>query len=434
MLWDGLVDGEEHEMVDSWTGLTEEQRELGRTAALVLADAARKDPLPPDWDALPLGLNRPLWAALGELGLLGLAVPEALGGAGAGVLEQCLLAEQVGAAVPAVPFAVTAAVTAVLARSAAVAVPGGGVSGGAVSGGVALSGVAVLSGVAADLLGEVTAGSAVATTAWQTWPASVVPGRRAGALTSRGPTVSGTLGAVPFGMDADWLLAFDASGAPLLVDLAGPGVRRESVASLDVMEPVATVVLTDAPVTVLPLPVLPLPVLPLPVLPLPVLPVAEILTVFAAELVGTGQRALDGAVAYAKERRQFGRAIGSFQAIKHMLADRYVQLDAARLLVRTAAESGAAAVRAAGTGSSGAVDAGATGAAADSGPELAARTALAAACDAADAATGDALQTHGGIGFTWEHPSHVLLKRARARRALLGSRSRQLDAIADHVL
>jgi len=66
-------------------------------------------------------------------------------------------------------------------------------------------------------------------------------------------------------------------------------------------------------------------------------PVAEILTVLAAELVGTGQRALDGAVSYAKERRQFGRPIGSFQAIKHMLADRYVQLDAARLLVHTAA-------------------------------------------------------------------------------------------------
>jgi acyl-CoA dehydrogenase len=366
-------------MVDGWTGLTEEQRELSRTAARLLADAARKDPLPPDWDALPLGLNRSLWAALGELGLLGLAVPETLGGGGAGVLEQCLLAEQVGAAVPAVPFAVTAVVTAVLTRSA-----GAG---------------AALSGAAADVLRDVTAGSAVATTAWQTWPASVVPWRRPGVLSSDGSVVSGTLGAVPFGMDADWLLAFDAGGAPLLVDLAGPGVRCESVDSLDVMEPVASVRLTDAPATVL---------------PLPELPVAEILTVFAAELVGTGQRALDGAVSYAKERRQFGRAIGSFQAIKHMLADRYVQLDAARLLVRTAA-----------------ADAGAS-----AGPEseLAARTALAAASDAADAATGDALQTHGGIGFTWEHPSHVLLKRARARRALLGSQARQLAAIADHVL
>jgi acyl-CoA dehydrogenase len=366
MLWDGLVDGEERVMADRWTGLTEEQRELSRTAARLLADAARKDPLPPDWDALPLGLNRPLWAALGELGLLGLAAPEALGGGGAGLLEQCLLAEQVGAAVPAVPFAATAAVTAVLTRCTG--------------------------GVAADVLREVVAGSAVATTAWQTWPASVVPGRRAGVLTSDGAAVSGTLAAVPFGTDAEWLLVFDAGGAPLLVDLAGSGVRRKSVDSLDVMEPVATVELSGAPATVL---------------PLPGLPVAEILTVFAAELVGTGQRALDGAVAYAKERRQFGRAIGSFQAIKHMLADRFVQLDAARLLVHAAAGAGS---------------------------ELAARTALAAACDAADAATADALQTHGGIGFTWEHPSHVLLKRARARRTLLGSPARQLDAITDHVL
>ncbi|MDT7566860.1 MAG: hypothetical protein QOG76_5484, partial [Pseudonocardiales bacterium] len=335
-------------MVDGWTGLTEEHRELSRTAARLLADAARKDPLPPDWDALPLGLNRSLWAALGELGLLGLAVPEALGGGGAGVLEQCLLAEQVGAAVPAVPFAVTAVVTAVLTRSAGA----GTALGGTALSGTALSGTALigtaLRGTAADVLRDVTAGSAVATTAWQTWPASVVPGRRPGVLSSDGSVVSGTLSAVPFGMDADWLLAFDAGGAPLLVDLAGPGVRRESVDSLDVMEPVASVRLTDAPATVL---------------PLPGLPVAEILTVFAAELVGTGQRALDGAVSYAKERRQFGRAIGSFQAIKHMLADRYVQLDAAHLLVRTAA-----------------ADAGAS-----AGPEseLAARTALAAASDAA---------------------------------------------------
>jgi alkylation response protein AidB-like acyl-CoA dehydrogenase len=64
----------------------------------------------------------------------------------------------------------------------------------------------------------------------------------------------------------------------------------------------------------------------------------------------------------------------------------------------------------------------------------AAQTALAAASDAADAATRDALQVHGGIGFTWEHPSHVFLKRARGRRSLLGSAETQLDALADHVL
>ncbi|MEU1318931.1 acyl-CoA dehydrogenase family protein [Streptomyces tibetensis] len=59
---------------------------------------------------------------------------------------------------------------------------------------------------------------------------------------------------------------------------------------------------------------------------------------------------------------------------------------------------------------------------------------LAAACDAAEAATADALQVHGGIGFTWERPSHVLLRRARARRSPLGSPAYRLDALADHVL
>jgi acyl-CoA dehydrogenase len=381
-------------MADGLTGLTEEQRELSRTAARVLADAARKDPLPPDWHALPLGLNRPLWAALGELGLLGLTVPDSLGGSGAGVLDQCVLAEQVGAAVPAVPFTGTAAAAAVLARS--------------VSGSDAVGSGAV---VVAEVLAGLAEGTVVVAPAWESWPASMVPGRRSDALTLTGSVVGGTLRAVPFGMDADRLLAFDAEGTPLLVDLGGPGVRRAPVDSLDVQEPLATVTLDGVPATVL----------------APVeLPVAEILTVLAAELVGTGQRALDGAVGYAKERRQFGRAIGSFQSIKHMLADRYVQLDAARLLVHAAAKHLDADL-----------DADLDAADSTSDPvavELAARTALASASDAADAATADALQTHGGIGFTWEHPSHVLLKRARARRILLGSQARQLEAIAAHIL
>ncbi|HEX4252258.1 MAG TPA: acyl-CoA dehydrogenase family protein [Pseudonocardia sp.] len=365
-------------MADGLTGLTEEQRELSRTAARLLADAARKDPLPPDFHALPVALNRPLWGALGELGLLGLTVPDAWGGAGAGVLDQCVLAEQVGAAVPAVPFTGTAAAGAVLSRCAAAG------------------------GAAAEVLPGLAGGAVVVAPAWETWPAPVVPGRRSSALTLAGSVVGGTLRAVPFGMDADGLLGFDAAGTPLLVDLAGPGVRRAAVDSLDVQEPLASVTLDGAPAVVL---------------PRVELPVAELLTVLAAELVGTGQRALDGAVSYAKERRQFGRAIGSFQAIKHMLADRYVQLDAARLLVHAAANR----LDAVPDGASGSV-------------ELAARTALASASDAADAATADALQTHGGIGFTWEHPSHVLLKRARARRILLGSSARQLEAIAAGVL
>jgi alkylation response protein AidB-like acyl-CoA dehydrogenase len=220
--------------------------------------------------------------------------------------------------------------------------------------------------------------------------------------------VQGVLGAVPFGLDAGLLLAFAeiaddpaAPAVPVLVTLSAPGVRRTAVEALDVVEPVVAVELGSAAAT--------------PLTPA-VFPAPEIRTVLAAELVGTARRALEGAVAHAGARHQFGRPIGSFQSIKHMLADRYVQLDAARLLVHHSAR---------------AID---TGATVPAGLDAASRTALVAATDAADAATGDALQTHGGIGFTWEHPSHVLLKRARARRSLLGSPGTQLDALAGLLL
>lgn len=349
--------------------LTDEQKELSRTADKLFNDAAREDPLPPDWDAVPVRLNRPLWSSLAKLGLLGLAVPDQWGGSGAGLMEQCVLAECAGAALPAVPFAGTAAVTAVLTAHGHDAAAG-------------------------PALAEIVTGSRVAVPAWETFPRSVVPRRRGDALSFTGSTVSGTV-AAPFGSDADLLLAYpDRSEAPVLVDLSGPGTRRTAANSLDVVEPITSVTLLDAPAIEL---------------TRGECPAAEILTVLAAELVGTGTRALDGAVLYAKDRRQFGRAIGSFQAIKHMLADRFAQLDAARLLVRAAASS---------------ID--------DRSPdaETAARAALVAASDAAEAATADALQTHGGIGFTWEHPSHVLLKRTRARRSLLGSPTLKLDALA----
>jgi len=196
------------------------------------------------------------------------------------------------------------------------------------------------------------------------------------------------------------VLAFvdhDGPASAVLLDTGSDSVRLRPVEALDVVEPAAAV---DVQAVAAPL------------VPIAAFPAARIRVVLAAELVGTAQRALDGAVAYAKERRQFGRPIGSFQAIKHLLADRHVQLEAARMLVQTAAA---------------ALDEGDDG-------EAAAAAALVAASDAADATTGDALQVHGGIGFTWEHPSHVYLKRARARRVLLGSPARQLDGLADLIL
>jgi alkylation response protein AidB-like acyl-CoA dehydrogenase len=243
-------------------------------------------------------------------------------------------------------------------------------------------------------VGPIVDGFLVVVPAWETHPA--LPGRRSAALTLSGTTIDGSLQAVAFGMDADALLAY-AGDTAIIVDLNQTGVWRQSIPAFDVTEPVAAITLRAAEAVVLE--------------PSPSWP--WIRTVVAAELIGTARRALDGAVQYAKERHQFGRAIGSFQGIKHMLADRYVQLEAAGLLVDAAIT---------------AVDEGRSGAPA------AALAALAAATEAAQAAAGDALQTHGGIGFTWEHPSHVFLKRVRARRSLFGSPAQQLDALADHIL
>ena len=129
----------------------------------------------------------------------------------------------------------------------------------------------------------------------------------------------------------------------------------------------------------------------------------------AAELVGLAQRALDISVAYAKEREQFGRAIGAYQAVSHRLADMLWDVEEARSLTYSAAW---------------ALDADQ-----DLVP-LAASMAKARASDAATNVTHQAIQTLGGIGFTWEHDIHFFLKRARASAQLLGSARTHRDRVA----
>jgi alkylation response protein AidB-like acyl-CoA dehydrogenase len=129
----------------------------------------------------------------------------------------------------------------------------------------------------------------------------------------------------------------------------------------------------------------------------------------AAELVGTASKALEMAVAYAKERQQFDRPIGSFQAVKHRAADAWRASEAARLAVWYAAWAIA----------NGAPDA-----------SVAASAAKAAASDAAVRCTADSIQIHGGIGFTWEHDAHLYYRRAIAGQATLGDASMHRDTLA----
>ncbi|KAA0120609.1 acyl-CoA dehydrogenase family protein [Mycolicibacterium sp. P9-22] len=130
----------------------------------------------------------------------------------------------------------------------------------------------------------------------------------------------------------------------------------------------------------------------------------------AAEQVGVAQACLDMAIDYAKTRHQFGRAIGSFQAIKHQCADILVDVEASRTLTYFAAWS-----MASGTGDD----------------ALLAEMAAAYASDAAYRAAARNLQIHGGIGYTWEHDAHLLFKRATASAHILRSPSARRLAIAD---
>ncbi len=133
----------------------------------------------------------------------------------------------------------------------------------------------------------------------------------------------------------------------------------------------------------------------------------------AAEQVGGAEDVLDVTVDYTKVRKQFGKPIGSFQAIQHACADMLVLVESARSAVWYAAW---------------AMDVGAPDA------ELAVRTAKALASDAYFRCAGSAIQLHGGIGFTWEHVCHLHFKRARAGMALLGEPSVHRAAVAAAML
>lgn len=131
--------------------------------------------------------------------------------------------------------------------------------------------------------------------------------------------------------------------------------------------------------------------------------------ILAAEGLGTAERAVEIAVEYARERQAFGRAVGSFQAIKHRLVDAWAGVDQLRSLVWWAAW------------------------AADSAPgqlPLAASAAKAYAARALETAAETLVHVHGGMGFTWEHDAHLFWRRAKVDRLLLGSESTHLDRVA----
>ena len=312
-----------------------------------------------------------LWSAVaGDLGLAGLLIPERDGGAGASYKEAAAAAEALGSFVAPIPFLGSA----VVATAALLSVGSRAATG--------------LLGRMAD--GSVTTALAVpfATAPGGDFPAGArisgpKPGDASAGVTRLRGTVSGVADALPASV-----LLVPADGVPTglyLVDMAAGGVTRTPVISLDMTRQLCDLSFDDAPGTLIASG-----------------PAASAALeaglgagagILAAEQVGVAQRCLDMTVAYVKERKQFARPVGSFQGLKHRLADLWVSITQARAASRYAAACLAA-----------------------DDPDVKVAVALAGACcsEVAVQAAQECVQMHGGIGFTWEHTAHLYLKRAKA--------------------
>jgi alkylation response protein AidB-like acyl-CoA dehydrogenase len=349
------------------------------------ADVVARTERPETYDA-------ELWHVVAaDIGLAGLLIPEPLGGAGASFRELATAAEHFGAAAAPIPYLGSAAVaTAALlsaARSAAT-------STGPVS-------------PAADLLRRLADGSVTialvvdsTTSPYGQFPAAArVAGTGADGLTR----LRGRIPAVADALPADVLLV-PAEGVPsalYMVEPGTPGVHRTPVVSLDMTRQVCDVTLDDVPARQVA------------VGAAAHAAVRAGLTagaaILAAEQLGLAQHCLDMTVAYVKERRQFARPIGSFQALKHRLADLWTAITQARAASRYAA---------------------ACLAADDPDTPVAVALAKAACSEAAVTAAQECVQLHGGIGFTWEHPAQLLLKRAKAGSVTFGTPAVHRAALA----
>ena len=310
-----------------------------------------------------------LWRAVGAQGWLGAAIPEEYGGLGLGRLDLCVIAEELGRALAPIPFASTAYFVAE---------------------------ALLLAGSEAQKkawLPKIAAGEVIGCFATS---------ERAGALTEaqvqakvEGGKLTGTKLPVTDGAIADLavVLAREGSGTSLfLVELGGAGVAREALKTLDPTRGAAKLTFTGAAAERLGEAGEGM------ALAEQVLARAAVLLAF--EQVGGADRALEMAKDYAIHRYAFGRPIGSYQAIKHKLADMYVKNE----LARSNAYYGAWALD--------------TGA---SELPLAAAAARVSACDAYWYAAKENLQTHGGIGFTWEMDCHLFYRRAQQLGLVAGA-------------
>lgn len=347
--------------------LTPEQEELKTTTRRFLSQR-----LPTNMVRKTMETDAPIavdvWRAMAvELGIAGLMVPESAGGLGLGFVEAACILHEVGRAVAPLPFLVTSVLGVELLtqgdqKEPAIATTLEGIANGTVV-------LGLMGGSVEDPL--LPCG---------TWTPS-------GASAESRFVLDGT-------QATHLLVTLTSETGPVLVLLPTntPGVRITHETTLDLTRPMAHVELTTAKATI--------------VLNVPELRRAhESFGSFASasiaqDMVGGAERVLEMSVSYAKDRHQFGRPIGGFQAVKHRLADMLVDVESAK----------STALYAAFTMDDHTDD-----------RAIAASTAKSVCGDAFFRVAAASIQVHGGIGFTWEHDAHLYFKRAKADQILFGN-------------
>jgi alkylation response protein AidB-like acyl-CoA dehydrogenase len=327
---------------------TDDQRAIKRTAREFLAarygpEEVRRLAIEDDD-----GFTAEQWREIGELGWPAIVVPEEHDGLGLGVVELVVVAEELGYALAPSPFLSTAAAALLL---------------GAAGAGEELGGLAS---------GEIRGTVAI----WDEDGSHRPDESRLDAVDGR---LTGAKIAVPDLAAADLVVVSGAGGRHWVVGTDDPGVAIEATPGLDPTRKLYRLALDAARGRELKGDW--------------ERAYAGVVTAVAAESVGVAQRAMEMAVAYANDRKQFGRPIGAYQAVSHRCAQMLLEVEGARSLAYHAAW------------------------ACDHEPATAPGAAAMAKAYASDAGwrvTASALQVHGGIGFTWEHDLHFFLKRAKA--------------------
>ena len=364
---------------------SEDQEELRRTVRAFL------DQKSPESEVRRLmetdeGYDPTVWQQMGEqLGLQGLAIPEEYGGSGFSFVELGIVLEEMGRRLLCAPYfstAVLAAYTLLYSDDETAKKRW-------------LPGIATGETIATLALTEPSG----------RWDEAGVTATATEA--DGGWTISGTKSFVLDGLVADLLLVVARTPAGTsLFAVAGdaPGLTRSPLMTLDLTRKQAQLELADVPATLIGADGAAWPVIER---------VIELAVVaLSAEQMGGAQFALDMAVEYAKVRVQFGRVIGSFQAIKHKCADMLMAVEAAK---------------------SGAYDAWAC--VASGAPELpeAAAIAKSACSEAYLYVAAENIQINGGMGFTYEHPAHLYLRRAKTTELLFGSPAHWRELLAQHI-